>query len=529
MRLNSAGAFLSASLLGVVSTAATAATTPPQRSLDQAIKDEGILEKAIEYGIKKVEQGGCKVACDLLGLILGNDVSKPNSAAFSANEGSYWAQQQSSIAPACFVTVQRPVDVSISVLLARLTTCPFAVRSGGHSDIPGASNIKDGITINLSKLNQVSVSADKKTTQVGPGATWGDVYHTLDPQGLTVIGGRESSVGVGGLTLGGGMSYFSGRYGFACDNVANYQVVLPDGLIQDVNQKSNPDLYFALRGGGNNFGIVTRFDLETYPQGQMWGGIRVYSFDTQEAITSGFEAFNKAANPDMALITSFAYAEGSYTASIIWDYSKPEADPPITKTFNLAGSEPVFDTTRITTLSNLTDELDASTPPGFRNRYTTATYKNSAKLQDKIISIFVAEFEKVKDSITNTTGLAPVVAFQPISTAISSHFSRNGGNALGVSPDDGPLMLVQYNWAWASTADDTRVTNAIESILAQAETAAQSMGLANDYVYLNYAAPNQKPFDGYGAANKNRLINIQKLLDPKGVFSILQPGYFKLI
>lgn len=93
--------------------------------------------------------------------------------------------------------------MSTAVLVSRLTQCPFAVRSGGHSDIPGASNIAGGVTIDLSKMKLLQVSADKKITQTGPGNRWGDVYKYLDPQGLTVIGGRESGVGVGGLVLGG--------------------------------------------------------------------------------------------------------------------------------------------------------------------------------------------------------------------------------------------------------------------------------------------------------------------------------------
>ncbi len=162
-----------------------------------------------------------------------------------------------------------------------------------------------------------------------------------------------------------------------------------------------------------------------------------------------------------------------------------------------------------------------------------------------MIDIYISELKAVVGSITNTTGFAPVIAFQPISTAISKHFAKNGGNALGVSPTDGPLMreypltcpfrhrshfilVIQFNWAWASAADDTRVIGAIENILHRSTAAAQAMGLLNDYIYLNYAAPDQQPFAGYGPKNLQRLQQIQRNYDPEGVFEVLQPGYFKL-
>ncbi len=110
------------------------------------------------------------------------------------------------------------------MLTVQVTQCEFAVKSGGHAAFSGASNINGGLTIDLIKLNQVTVSADQTQTSIGPGNRWVDVYNVLQPQGLSVIGGRVADIGVGGLTLGGGMSFFSGRYGWACDNVNTYEV-----------------------------------------------------------------------------------------------------------------------------------------------------------------------------------------------------------------------------------------------------------------------------------------------------------------
>jgi len=112
----------------------------------------------------------------------------------------------------------------VGILSLRVTKCKFAVKSGGHGAFSGASNIDGGMTIDLKHLNQLSISHDQAEITIGTGNIWSDVYDYLDPMGLTVVGGRVSDIGVGGLTLGGGISFFSGRSGWACDNVKNYQV-----------------------------------------------------------------------------------------------------------------------------------------------------------------------------------------------------------------------------------------------------------------------------------------------------------------
>lgn len=141
--------------------------------------------------------------CNVLSRVLSSETQRPGTDAYTANQASYWAQQQSSISPQCFVQVKRASSIAIAITLSRVTQCPFAIRSGGHSDVPGASNVEDGVTIDMSKLNEVTVAADEKTVYVGSGAKWGDVYQVLDALELAIIGGRAASVGVGGLTLGG--------------------------------------------------------------------------------------------------------------------------------------------------------------------------------------------------------------------------------------------------------------------------------------------------------------------------------------
>ncbi|GME26399.1 uncharacterized protein ALTATR162_LOCUS9465 [Neofusicoccum parvum] len=232
------------------------------------------LAKLSVKGIARIGESGCNLLSKTLSIeSTGSyvaDFQQQPIAADGADVGSlFWAQQQQAAQPACLVHAQSPEDVEAVISASRSTGCPFAVRGGGHSDIYGASNSDGGITVNMASISGIEVVESEGLVRVGAGAKWGQVYKELEKTNRTVVGGRLTGVGVGGLLLGGGLSHFSGLHGWACDNVRNYEVVLANGSIIDASESSHPDLYRALRGGGNNFGVVTRFDLDLFPQGPM--------------------------------------------------------------------------------------------------------------------------------------------------------------------------------------------------------------------------------------------------------------------
>ncbi|KAL9064571.1 MAG: hypothetical protein Q9161_008793 [Pseudevernia consocians] len=452
------------------------------------------------------------------------DATGAGSPSYIKQEATYWSNQQAETEPRCRTQPQSALQVSASLLITKFFGCQFAVKSGGHAMFAGASNIQGGLTIDLANLNQIRVSQDRTLTHVGTGNRWVDVYRQLDQQQLSVIGGRVAGIGVGGLTLGGGISFFSGRHGLACDNVRNYEVVLANASIANINHTSDPDLYFALRGGGNNFGIVTRFDLETFPQGLMWGGSRFYPITANASLITAFDNFaaNGPSDPDAALIVAFYYYNGTFGSSTDMEYAKPTINPPIFH--ELMGIESLTSTMRITNLTNLTLELEASNPTGFRDTYFTATFKPSALLSQEILSIFMDEVSAIKDAAS----IVPSVVFQPVTKDIISHFSKNGGNALGIAESDGPLNLVDIAISWSSPSDDSRVMAAASNFIDRSTAAAKDMGLDYKFIYQNYAAKSQDVFGGYGEANQQRLIKISEDYDPERVFQELQPGYFKL-
>lgn len=222
---------------------------------------------------------------------------------------SYFSLQDR-LSPTCVVAPSSAQDVSKIVRLLSRGSCQFAVRSGGHGLLVGSSNIANGVTIDMSALNKVTLNMDQSLASVEPGARWIQVYEALDPLGWAIPGGRAGTVGVGGLTSGGGNSFFAARYGFVCDNVKNFEVVLGSGEIVQANNKTNPDLFTALRGSQNNLGIVTRFDIVAFEQGDLWGGEAIYANTT---IPAQLEAFVKFTDK---------IEEDPYGSLIfVWDYT----------------------------------------------------------------------------------------------------------------------------------------------------------------------------------------------------------------
>jgi FAD/FMN-containing dehydrogenase len=205
----------------------------------------------------------------------------------------------------------------------------FAVRSGGHNPNPGFASVDEtGVLLDLSPLNQISLSSDKTTALVGTGARWIDVYTTLETEHLTVVGGRVSEVGVGGLILGGGMSHFSNFWGMPADNVKNFQVVLADSTIVNANAHTNADLFKALKGGGPNFGIVTEFELYTYPNYQVWYTFNVYSAADSAAVLTAASSVEAAMNNDKHAGFFLTSASGMFVAGFVylgWQSTTPAA------------------------------------------------------------------------------------------------------------------------------------------------------------------------------------------------------------
>ncbi len=168
--------------------------------------------------------------------------------------------------PAVIACCASAADVSAAVRFGCDRGLEIAVRGGAHT-YSGASAVDDGLMIHLGAMNAVAVDPRMRRARVGGGATWADVDAATQAHGLAVTGGVISHTGVGGLTLGGGMGWLANRHGLTVDNLESAEVVLADGRIVRASATAHPDLFWALRGGGGNFGVVTEFEYRLHPVG----------------------------------------------------------------------------------------------------------------------------------------------------------------------------------------------------------------------------------------------------------------------
>ncbi|KAK3215622.1 hypothetical protein GRF29_8g598138 [Pseudopithomyces chartarum] len=438
---------------------------------------------------------------------------------------------KSRLTPDCIVQPRAAKEVAtiVKVLTAAsfLKRCQFAVRSGGHTPIPGANNIDNGVTIDLLYMNGTTYDPDTKLASISPAARWGSVYETLEPLGRMVGGGRGSTVGVGGFLLGGGISHYAPRIGLACDNVVNFQVVLASGLIVNANKKTNSDLFKALKGGNSNFGIVTRYDMETFESEDLWGGIVTWPSSTVDQHFKALVNFGTDPNrdPNAALIVFQGYSTATLADVVraAFDYTKPVARPDAYKEF-YAITPNLTDTTKIQPMSAIAAEFGSDTTK--RVQFRTVSFKiDLATLQEtaRLYKILITEIQAKASGDYRISCLSQVW-----STSYTANSTAKGGNVLGTERYKENFIMYQSYLLWSEPKDDKlfmdlglMLTNGIEKF-------AKSKGTLIDYLYLNYSDKDQDPLTGYGPENVKFMKKVATKYDPLGIYQNLLPGGFKI-
>src|SRR3954468_9383735 len=190
--------------------------------------------------------------------------------------------------PAVIAQCATPGDVRDALELARTSNYDVAVRAGGHS-VSGLSTNDGGIVIDVRPMKQISVDPKGRTARVGAGVTWGELDRATQEHGLATTGGRVSTTGVAGFTLGGGSGWLERSFGLACDNLVSVDLVTADGRQVTASEDENPDLFWALHGGGGNFGIATSFVFQLHPVGPLvTAGLMLWPGDAGGEVTRGF-------------------------------------------------------------------------------------------------------------------------------------------------------------------------------------------------------------------------------------------------
>lgn len=302
-----------------------------------------------------------------------------------------------------------------------------------------------------------------------------------------------------------------------------------------VNHSSYPDLFKALKGGSNNFGVVTRFDLDAFQQSDIWAGQWVYpnsvlnaSLEALYYFTEATGALNNPVNDAQVIYayTSIANAAGASAAKIITAFLSNSDPAPFAPVFdNFTSLQPqIENSARISNLSDFGNELNSGTPNRQRYLFATATFQNNLEFIKELMNQTAAIFDPLYEQ--NISGLMPSTVLQPLTKPML--VPGCGKNSLGLCASDGNLMILDLTVIWDNAAADALIEDAATRLVNWTTTRSRELALGNDYLYLNYAQDNQKPFVGYGAASYQNLKDVSRKYDPKGVFQRLVPGGFKL-
>ncbi|KAI0788364.1 FAD binding domain-containing protein [Fomes fomentarius] len=236
---------------------------------------------------------GESVTCQALKSSSNIKISRPLDLDFTTENNEYWSAGCAALTPACIIKPATAQEVSTVIKTLLKNNETFAVKSGGHNPNNYFASIDGGPLISTADLNEVTYDEDSQTVRVGPGNRWEDVVKVLDGTNVTIVGGRIGNVGVGGYILGGGLSFLSAEYGWAANNVLEFEVVLANGTITTASSTTNVGLFKVLKGGGGAFGIVTSYTLAAHPVGQVWGGNLVFGAEKSTELLQAVRNFTQ--------------------------------------------------------------------------------------------------------------------------------------------------------------------------------------------------------------------------------------------
>ncbi|KAF4237421.1 hypothetical protein CNMCM8980_005501 [Aspergillus fumigatiaffinis] len=465
---------------------------------------------------------GTSCACAQLESCYPEKLVLPSSANYTIEATSYW-DVRSDLHPSCIFLPTTADEVANAVKILTHCDAHFAVRGGGHMNFPGANNIDNGVLIALSGMDKFTVH--NETIDVGPGMTWYDVYSALDPYGRIAIGGRLKTIGVPGLTLIGGVHYFINKYGFAMDNVVRYEVVLGNGTQVVASATSHPDLFWALKGGANNFGIVTKFTLKMFAIPKISTTIQsfnesgIYDYITALCDLVKLDEPNAIAAGGVFTIGYNATTKVS-SASLIGVQEGVSRPPSQFANFTaIPGASKMHN---VTTGKQFASGLITPNQM-FRVMFSHHTVQPDPQT---LYSIYQA-WKKAVDEISDVQGLYPTFVMNLSPAGAARVGKTNGvGNVWGL--DDQPMIWWQFSTGWDLASDDIRVQTWSRRLTESLHAINKEKGISSEFVYMGDAGEWQDPFAGFPQANVQRMKAVRAVYDPLRTFSRLNWGGFKL-
>ena len=446
---------------------------------------------------------------------LQGDVVLPNEDAY-AEAARVWNGAHDGRRPALIVRCAAPADVNAAVGFARSHGLTIAVRGGGHS-VAGFSTCDGGIVIDLSPMNDVQVDPTARRASAGGGAVWADVDGATLAHGLATTGGLISTTGVAGFTLGGGIGWTMRSFGLACDNLVAADVVTADGRTVRASETENPDLLWGLRGGGGNFGIVTRFELALHPIGaEIYGGPVFYPADAAFDLLRAFRDWAPDAPDDITALVNLTSApplpvipeewHGKKVVALVAASTGPvdEGESLIRAVREVA--EPIADLLGPMPYPVLQTLLDPLWQKGIHS-YFKAT--NLARLDDELI-----------DRLCKVHQAAPGPQCEIHVHQMGGAVGRVADGATAFSERSMPFVLNAVT-GWHDADAATAHTEWARAVVDAA--AAESTGRA----YVNFLADADAARSAYGADTYRRLVSLKNEYDPTNVFRLnqnIKPG-----
>jgi FAD/FMN-containing dehydrogenase len=416
--------------------------------------------------------------------------------------------------PAVVVRCASTDDVVAAVNFGRDNDLIVSVRGGSHST-PGYSTCDDGIVIDLGPIKQVAVDPDARTARVGGGAAWADLDGAAQEHGLAVTGGRVSDTGVGGLALGSGSGWLERMYGVTCESLLSAEVVTAYGTVVRASADENPELFWGLRGGGGNFGVVTEFEFCLHPVGPIiTGGMLLYPRARAREVLRFYRDFIAKA-PDevgggIALLTAPPEPfvpedlQGRPAVGIVFCYVGPVEDGEKAVRPLKQGTSPAVDLVQPMPYAALQQMMDAGNPHGVREYFKVDWLTG---LPDEGIDIIVEQAENL-----------PAPFGQLILAPMGAATARTDTGKMALNMPDAPWAYFCLSM-WMDPSEDERNTD-------WARGFAKAMGAFEvGSPYPNFIEPDEgvkRLRASYGPEKYERLVALKREWDPENLFRLNQ-------
>jgi FAD/FMN-containing dehydrogenase len=408
--------------------------------------------------------------------------------------------------PSLIAQCRGVADVVDAVNLALALGLEVAVRGGGHG-VAGRASLDGGLVIDLSLMKGIHVDPHARTARAQGGVTWGELDRETQLHGLATTGGMVSSTGIAGLTLGGGMGYLMGKYGVALDNLASVEIVTADGRVLTASEHEHRDLFWAVRGAGANFGVVTSFEYRLHAVGpRLIGGLIAFPFTAARDVLRRCRDLGPSMPDELVAYPALVHApdrSGTKLVAIALCHCGPLSDGEASaKTIKRFGS-PVIDEVGPMTYCELNAMLDADYPRGALNYWKSSVLP---ELSDRAIDTMVECFAECPSSLSE-------LALEHLHGAVTR---------VGVADTAFPHRTEGYNFLVLSQWTDKADTDRCIAWARKTYAAMTPFMGENRYVnYLDHDDAGDQVAAAYGS-NYRRLQQIKATCDPRNVFHMNQ-------